>query len=366
MANPSLRDRDFTGGNILGPTGRRTTSDFPDIDQRVAALVHEYRERLGSSVNEDLLEELVVSALRFAKYPVNSAELKLMTRSMKELRNAWRIFRPYDNRRKIAVYGSARTKPEEPEFKAAERFARRIVEEGFMVITGAGDGIMGAANKGAGRDNSFGLNIRLPFEQDANEAIAGDRKLANFNYFFTRKLTFVKEAEAIALFPGGFGTMDEGFEVLTLAQTGKTTLLPIVMVDVKGGSYWKTFEEFLRNHLLRLGLISEEDFSLFKVTDDIEEAVSEVKNFYRVFHSYRWHRNELIVRLQRPISEAALASLNAEFPDILKEGEIFQHGPVEDGGDDPNLSHLPRLILFPHKKRYGRLREFIDAINKAG
>ncbi len=351
--------KDFTAGGIHALSGRRTTTGDTAFDARVDQLVKDW----AAKANPDLIEELIISALRLAKHDVTVAELKLLNRVCKELRNAWRVFRPYDNRRKIAIYGSARTHPDMPEAKAAATFARRMVEEGFMVITGAGDGIMGAAQHGAGRDNSFGLNIRLPFEQSANDTIEGDAKLISFNYFFTRKLTFVKESEALALFPGGFGTMDEGFEVLTLIQTGKSAILPIVMVDAPGGDYWKTFEQFLRNHLLQRKLISEEDFALFKITDDVEEAVHEVKNFYRVFHSYRYVKDRIIFRLQRKLSERQLAKLNIDFADMVKTGLIVQDRALPEEQDEAAIVHLPRLTFTPHKRNYGRYREFINAIN---
>ncbi len=351
--------KDFTAGGIFALSGRRTTTGDTAFDERVDQLVKDWKGK----ANADLIEELIISALRLAKHDVSVAELKLLNRVCKELRNAWRVFRPYDNRRKIAVYGSARTDPNMPEAKAASSFARRMVEEGFMVITGAGEGIMGSAQQGAGRDNSFGLNIKLPFEQSANDTIEGDPKLVNFNYFFTRKLTFVKESEALALFPGGFGTMDEGFEILTLIQTGKSAILPIVMVDAPGGDYWKTFDNFLRDHLLRRHLISEEDFSLFKITDDIEEAVHEVKNFYRVFHSYRFVKERVVFRLQRRLSEAQLADLNFGFADMLKTGLITQDGPLPEEQDEETIAHLPRLIFTPYRRNFGRYRQFINAIN---
>jgi len=356
---PPKAGKDFTAGGIHALSSRRTTTDDKAFDERVDQLVKDW----GGKANPDLIEELIISALRLARHDVSVAELKLLNRLCKELRNAWRVFRPYENRRKIAIYGSARTAEDKPEAKAAATFARRMVEEGFMVITGAGDGIMGAAQHGAGRDNSFGLNIRLPFEQSANDTIEGDVKLVTFNYFFTRKLTFVKESEAVALFPGGFGTMDEGFEVLTLLQTGKSAIFPIVMVDAPGGTYWKTFEQFLRDHLLRRKLISEEDFALFKVTDDIEEAVQEVKCFYRVFHSYRFVKDRVVFRLQRRLSEARIAGLNQEFADIIKSGSIVQDGALPEEMDEAAIAHLPRLIFTPHKRSYGRLRQFINALN---
>lgn len=351
--------KDFTAGGILALSGRRTTTGDEAFDDRVDQLVKDWQGK----ADPDLIEELIISALRLARHDVNVAELKLLNRLCKELRNAWRVFRPYDNRRKIAIYGSARTAPDMPEAKAAATFARRMVEEGFMVITGAGDGIMGAAQGGAGRDNSFGLNIKLPFEQSANETIGGDSKLVQFNYFFTRKLTFVKESEAVALFPGGFGTMDEGFEVLTLMQTGKTAILPVVMVDAPGGTYWRTFEQFLRGHLLERKLISEEDFSLFKVTDDVEEAVREVKHFYRVFHSYRYVKDRVVFRLQRKLSDTQLAALNSDFTDIVKTGIIMQNSLLPEERDEENIAHLPRLIFTANRRNFGRIREFIDAIN---
>ena len=351
--------KDFTGGGILALSGKRTTTGDPAFDARVDQLVKDW----GGIANADLIEELIISALRLARHDVSVAELKLLNRAVKELRNAWRVFRPYTNRRKVAVYGSARTHPDEPEAKAAERFSRRMVEEGFMVITGAGDGIMGAAQKGAGADNSFGLNIRLPFEQEANDTIGGDHKLVPFNYFFTRKLTFVKESEGFALFAGGFGTMDEGFEVLTLIQTGKTAILPIVLVDAPGARYWRVFESFLREELLSRRLISEDDFALFRITDDIEEAVHEFKHFYRVFHSYRFVRDRLVIRLQRRLTDGHLAKLNTDFADIVKSGSIVQSEALPEEADEESLTHLPRLVFTPHRRNYGRLRRFIDAIN---
>ena len=361
MKNPPQEKagKDFTAGGILALSGRRTTTGDVTFDQRVDQLVKEW----AGKANPDLIEELIISALRLARHEVSVAELKLLNRVCKELRNAWRVFRPYENRRKVAIYGSARTNPDMPEAKAAATFARRMVEEGFMVITGAGDGIMGAAQHGAGRDNSFGLNIKLPFEQSANDTIEGDPKLVTFNYFFTRKLMFVKESEALVLFPGGFGTMDEGFEVLTLIQTGKSAILPVVMVDAPGGTYWKTFVDFLRGHLLARRLISEEDFSLFKVTDDVEEAVQEVKCFYRIFHSYRYVKERIVFRLQRRLQEAQLAELNKNFVDIIKAGPVVQSAALPEEQDEATILHLPRLVFTPHKRSFGRFREFINAIN---
>jgi uncharacterized protein (TIGR00730 family) len=232
-----------------------------------------------------------------------------------------------------------------------------------MVITGGGDGIMGAAQLGAGRENSFGLNINLPFEQHANVTIQGDRKLINFNYFFTRKLNFVKETHAFALFPGGFGTMDEGFEVLTLMQTGKARIIPVVLLDRPGGTYWQTWMEFLTEHLFKFGYIGPEDFHLFKIASNVDEAVTEIVRFYSVYQSARWVGEQLVIRLAKKLSGKALAELNQNFSDIVRTGEIAQGSALRQEKNEPEIWDLPRLALTPHRRSFGRFRQLIDAIN---
>ncbi len=306
---------------------------------------------------------MIITALKLGRDQATVADLKLFSRSLKELRYAARVFSPYSKFRKVVVFGSARIGPEEAESLAAEEFAREMRERGFMIITGGGDGIMGAAQRGAGRENSFGLNIRLPFEQRANETIYGDPKLVNFNYFFTRKLNFVKETHAVALFPGGFGTLDEGFEVLTLMQTGKARLLPLVLVDKPGGTYWKTWHSFLAEYLLKVGLICEGDFDLFKITDSVHEAVEEILRFYKIYHSYRWVGNRMVVRLQRRLTPAAVAGLNAGFQDVLQDGAIVQGGALPEEKNEPELQEMARLILTPLRTNFGGIRRLINAIN---
>jgi hypothetical protein len=243
-------------------------------------------------------------------------------------------------------------------------FAGRMREAGFMTITGAGPGIMAAGNEGAGRDDSIGLNIVLPFEAVANEFIAGDEKLVEFNYFFTRKLWFVKESDALVAFPGGFGTMDEIFETLTLIQTGKSLMRPVVLVDAPGGTYWKFFDQFVRDHLLRGGMISEPDLSLYRVTDDVQAAVDEIVGFYRMFHSYRYIGDQLVIRLTRWLAEPELARLQEEFADIIKVGGMRVTGPLRQERDEPELSSLPRLVFRHRRADFGRLRLLIDALNR--
>ncbi|HVM96727.1 MAG TPA: LOG family protein, partial [Candidatus Acidoferrales bacterium] len=224
-------------------------------------------------------------------------DLKIAAGALQELYEGFRVFAKYHGRRKVSTFGSARTSPGDPVFRLAEEFSRKIAESGYMVITGAGPGIMEACQRGAGRDRSFGVNIRLPFEQEANTIISGDPKLMTFRYFFTRKLFFLKEADAVVLFPGGFGTHDEGFETLTLLQTGKSKPVPLIFLDRPRGTFWKTFQRFVEDHMLRRGLIDKDDFALFKVTESIDHAVAEISNFYRVFHSIRYVRDLLVVRV---------------------------------------------------------------------
>ncbi len=353
--------RDFTRGGILGLPQRPVTCGDAALDQ----LIHQLVEKYSSPANADLVEELVVNALKFGRQEISIADLKLLNRTLRELRAANRVFQPYASKHKVVIYGSARTKQDQPEAKAAEAFARRMVEDGYMVITGAGEGIMGAGQRGAGRENSFGLNIKLPFEQGANETIDGDRKLVTFNYFFTRKLTFVKEAEAVALFPGGFGTMDEGFELLTLIQTGKSGIVPIVLVDAPEGTYWRTFVQFLKDHLHRRKLISAEDFHLFYLTENVEDAAAHIRKFYRVFHSYRYVGDLISIRMRHRIRAEEVYLLNKLFPEVVVSGKIEQTTALKQEADEPDLADLPRLVFHVKRGNYGRLRQLIDAVNNA-
>jgi hypothetical protein len=281
------------------------------------------------------------------------------------MRYALKTFVPYTAARKISIFGSARTPEGHPDYQAAVEFARRIGEHGWMVITGAGDGIMKAGHGGAGREASFGVAIRLPFEQKTNEIIAADAKLVNFKYFFTRKLMFIKEASAVALFPGGFGTQDEGFEALTLVQTGKASLVPIVMCEQPGGTYWPHWKNYVEAELLNKGMINPEDLELFRLTDDPQAALREVLDFYRVYHSMRYVGDELVIRLTRPISTETLVRINDEFDRrILVSGSIIASGPL--AGENGELPELPRLRLHFNRKSIGLLRRLVDRLNADG
>ncbi len=330
-----------------------------DIDLQVRDLV----KRWGCDHSPELIAEMIGTVLKMAQDRMSLADLKMYNRSLKELRFSARLFSHYKQVRKLSIFGSARTPPDAPEAIAAEALSRRMTEEGYMIITGGGDGIMGAAQRGAGREHSFGLNIRLPFEQSANVTIEGDPKLVNFNYFFTRKLNFMKESHAIALFPGGFGTMDEGFEALTLLQTGKAKPIPLVLVDEPNGHYWQTWYNFSRDHLLKLGLISEEDFNLFRMTKDVESAVSEVLNFYKIYQSSRYVGQQMVIRMAKRLTAESLAKINDTFGDVLRAGRFVQGAALRQERNEPEIAHLPRLIFTPHLRNFGRMRLLIDHIN---
>jgi len=313
----------------------------------------------------DYFREMIVTTLKFSKDSPRQGDVRQFSRTMKEMRDALGMFAPYRGVKKIAVFGSARTPSSRPEYQAAREFAHQMVESGYMVITGGGDGIMGAAQAGAGRERSFALNIQLPFEQQANKTIFGDKKLMTFKYFFTRKLNFVKHSDALAVFPGGYGTMDEAFETITLIQTGKAPIVPIVLVDAPHGNFWKTFVQYLREHLLLDRLISPEDFALFKVTDSLEEAKNEVLNFYYNFHSYRYIRDLCVIRLQREVPSGALLRLKEDFKDILIGSEPLCIGcALPEEIHEPEFDHLPRLCLTFNRHGFGRLRQLIDRLNQ--
>jgi uncharacterized protein (TIGR00730 family) len=315
---------------------------------------------------EQLVQQIKETADKLIRDHANRGDVKLLSTALKELRYCFKVFAPYRLRRKVTVFGSARLPLEDPACQAAIAFGKRMAEANFMVITGAASGIMEAGHVGAGRDASIGINILLPFEQTANQIIAGDNKLMHLKYFFTRKLLFVKESDAVALFPGGFGTQDEGFEVLTLIQTGKSHLFPIVMVDEPGGDYWLLWERYIRDVLVARNLIAPSDVALFKVTDSVDEAVAEVLNFYRVYHSMRYVHEELVLRLQRRLQPEVLEKLREEFRDIVVRGTIEQSGALPAEATDPHLAELPRLRLHFDRRQLGRLRLLIDAINREG
>jgi uncharacterized protein (TIGR00730 family) len=324
---------------------------------------HEERHPPGI---EQLVLQIRETADKLIRDGATRGDVKLLSTALRELRYSFKIFTPYRHLRKVTVFGSARLPSSHPAYASAVEFSRRIAEAGWMVITGAASGIMEAGHVGAGREKSIGVNILLPFEQEANAVIRGDLKLMHLKYFFTRKLLFVKEADAVALFPGGFGTQDECFEALTLVQTGKSHLFPIVMVDEPGGDYWVRWQEYIEDELLARQLISPADMSLFKVTDSIDEAVTEVLNFYRVYHSMRYVAGELVLRLKQRLSDATLERIREEFSDILVAGTFEQTSALPAEANDVAVANLPRLRFRFDRKSLGRLRQMINLINREG
>lgn len=344
------------------PSRRRYQLRHAPLNDQIEGLLDAARRDGAADEDVELARQILVTGVHLLRDGTSRSELKLVNSALKELRHAFRVFKPYSELRKVAIFGSARTDPEHPDWIHAHAFAERIVRAGWMVITGAGDGIMAAAQGGAGRQASFGVNIRLPFEQEANKVIAGDAKLINFRYFFTRKVVFVKEAHAIALFPGGFGTHDEGFEALTLIQTGKSEMVPIVFIDAPGGRYWRDWLEYVETHLADRGLIAHEDLNLFRVTDSVEDAVSEIEGFYRNYHSSRYVGGKLILRLHVTPSDRQLEALNDEFSGLLESGKIERCEILP--GEEGEIAHLPRLRLHFNRRAVGRLRSLIDRINE--
>lgn len=335
-------------------------------DKGLSSQIDEILEELEPYSNLDLIREIFVTGVKLAQEDCSRGDLKVLRTSLKELRYACRVFSRYRDVPKVSVFGSARSQPSDSDFQTAVEFGRKMAEAGYMVITGAGGGIMAAGNLGAGREQSFGLNISLPFEQSANETIDGDPKLIEFRYFFTRKLFFVKESRALVYLPGGFGTQDETFESLTLTQTGRDVPEPIVLLDAPGGTYWKGWFRFVESQLLEKGYISQEDRSLFIITDDVDEACEEIHRFYRVYHSSRYVEKgeRLAIRLKHSLSGEMMESLNTEFHDILVSGSIEQREAFSEEDSEPEIADLPRLSLMFNRRNLGRLRELINRINQ--
>ena len=316
-----------------------------------------------------LIAEMITSAYRFGLDGASTLDLKIINSAVKELRYAFNIFQPYRHLQKVAVFGSARTPKGRPYYNIANEFGQIMSKAGWMTITGAASGIMKAANEGAGREASFGLNIRLPFEQEANPIVAKDRKLITCKYFFTRKLLFIKESQATVLFPGGFGTLDEGFECLTLVQTGKADPRPIVFADVADGHFWRPLLEFMEQRLFKEGMVSSYDHAIYHVARSPQEAADAILRFYSVYHSMRYVGDHLVLRLNRRLPEKTVARLSYDFQDMILEGGIQQGKALEEEkesqGDEPELKDLPRLIFRFNRKDYGRLMELIHRINGA-
>jgi uncharacterized protein (TIGR00730 family) len=322
-------------------------------------------DRFPTLPHSKWISRALSTIIKLAEEDVDRLDWKILSAAIEDMRQAFQVFYDYRHVRKIAVFGSARTPDEQVEYQMARQFAQQVTKQGFMVITGAGGGIMEAANQGAGKELSFGLNIKLPYEQGANSFIEDDPKLMRFKYFFTRKLFFLRESDAIALFPGGFGTHDEALECLTLCQTSRHQPIPMILIDKPGGSYWRDWDAYIRKHLVANQLISAEDTSLYTVTDNLDAAYNQICNFYQVYHSSRYVKELLVIRLKQDISEAELDILNQKFADILASGKITRTKALAEEVDDPT-EHLPRLLLHFNQRDSGRLYQMIQIINQMG
>lgn len=350
-ARPSRRD-------ASSPSNQST-----QLEIRTLPIIQDLVRQWGGdpdAFNGRLITQLIQTGLKLIPDGHDTGQVKLLTSALKEMRYAYRVFNKYRGIPKITIFGSARTPAHHPDYVAARDFSAAIASRGWMAITGAGGGIMKAGHEGPKAESSFGLSIRLPFETTANEVIEGDPKLINFRYFFTRKLMFVSHADAVAVFPGGFGTQDELFEALTLVQTGKSNIVPVVLVEGTGGQYWAGWDRYMREHLLRNSWISPEDTGLYHIAQSIDDAVEHVTSFYRLYHSSRYVGPVLVLRIRQRLSDAEIASLNDEFGDLVKEGRIQQTGPLD--GEQDHLQ-LPRLAFIHTRSKFGRLRMLIDRIN---
>jgi len=331
----------------------------PELRRRIEELIA-YR---GGGFNEDHVADILEQALKLLTDVKDTGDVKVIQTALRELRYSFKLFAPFNRVRKVTIFGSARTLPTRMEYQQAVDFGRKIAQAGFMVITGAGGGIMHAGHEGAGPENSFGVNIRLPWEQAANPVIREDKKLVTFKYFFTRKLIFIRHSDAIALFPGGYGTMDEGYEALTLMQTGKSQLMPLVLIDRPGGTFWRTWDKNVREHLLRDQLISPDDLNLYQITDDTDQAVKIITRFYRNFDSTRFVKDLFIIRLKHAPSDSALEAMNEDFVDLIAGPKIQRIDPTPEEEADNDRLDLPRIAFGFNRRDYGRLRQLIDVLN---
>jgi len=338
---------------------RRTGAGDRALDEKIRALVEEAPFDVA---DPDLLQQAVETMFRTAR-TANRGEMKLVSRSMRELGRAFRIFAPYRDTRKVSMFGSARTGVDDPAYAVARDFAAAIVRRGWMVITGAGPGVMAAGHEGAGAAKSFGVGIKLPLEQSANGFIAGDPKLIDFKYFFTRKIMFMKESDAFVLLPGGYGTLDEGFELLTLMQTGKTAIRPVVLLEEAGGTYWDEWLAFVQEHLVERGFSSPEDLALVQKCEGVDEAIDVIERFYANYHSARYVGERLILRLKRAPSKQQIARLNAGFGDLLARGRIERVPITPAEAKENDAAGFERIALYP-TFNFGRVRQLIDELNR--
>lgn len=341
------------------------TKEYGVGDKITDELISKLAKSASSALTEHSIREILSTVVKLGRESRDQGDLKLVNNALKELRYSFKVFSPYRKIKKAIIFGSARSKNTSAEYKMAEEFSGKITAKGYMVVTGGGCGVMEAGNKGAKKGSEFALNIRLPFEQKPNPYIDEKEKLINFKYFFTRKLTFIKETDATALFPGGFGTHDEGFEAITLIQTGKSKPRPVVLMEPIGSTYWAQWLRFIKQQLLKNGYINNDDLNLFKIARTVDEAIDFIEDFYKVYHSIRYVSEGTVLRLNKQISENALKNLNRRFRDILLTGDIKFSGPTPEEVQKGEYLDLPRLVMDFNMRNYGRLFELIHCLNRA-
>ena len=342
----------------------KISKDYEVGEPAIDSLINQLVKKSASVETGYLLREILTTTVKLGKESSDKGDLKLVNNALKELRYSFKVFSPYRAIKKVIIFGSARSKTDSAEYKMAEEFSRKLSLKGYMIVTGGGPGVMEAGNKGAGLGRDFALNIRLPFEQKPNPYIDEKEKLINFKYFFTRKLVFVKETDATALFPGGFGTLDEGFEMITLIQTGKSRPRPIVLMEPKGSTYWATWMHFVKSQLIKNKFIKKEDLNLIHIVRNVDAAVKFIEDFYRVYHSIRYVEGLAVLRLNREISLKTLKIINKEFKDILISGQINVSPPTDKEIQEGEFLKLPRLVMNFNMRDFGRLCEMINVINK--
>lgn len=338
---------------------------FRENNGQVDEVIEHLFGLVGDIRRPHFVREMILASIKAGQEDDGRVDLKLMNTSLKEMRYTAKVFRDYRHIRKVTVFGSARTQPSESIYKMACQVGEKLASSGYMVITGGGSGIMQAVSEGAGPDYSFGVNIQLPFEQKPNPVLDGNSKFILFKYFFNRKVAFIKESDAVILFPGGFGTLDEAMETFTLLQTGKRNPMPLLLFDEPGGTYWLEWIRFLKKEMLANGYIRESDLKLFENVDAAEDALERINRFYHRYHSLRYIDNQLIIRLRSDVGESLIKKLKLDFTDILRpNGDIYLSGPLPIEINQPDIIHLPRLVVDFNRSDFGRLREFIDAINR--
>jgi uncharacterized protein (TIGR00730 family) len=342
----------------------RLPREYEVGDKAVDSLIQELAGKAGSADSGELLREILTTAVKLGKESDDRGDLKLVNNALKELRYSFKIFAPFRAAKKVIIFGSARSNENSSEYRMAQEFARKLTDKGYMIVTGGGPGVMEAGNRGAKTGKEFALNIRLPFEQKTNPYIVEKDKIISFKYFFTRKLIFVKETDATALFPGGFGTQDEGFEMLTLIQTGKSKPRPVILMEPEGSSYWAQWMDFVTGQLVKKGYIKKEDLSLFRIIKTVDAGVKFIEDFYRVYHSIRYVAGLTVLRLNREIAGKTVKLLNRSFKDILTSGEIYVSPPTKKEIQEDEYLDLPRLAMNFNMRDYGRLCEMIHAINR--